>query len=289
MDGLETRELAYYVAVAEELHFGRASLRLGIAQPPLSRAIKQIERRVGVPLLERSSRSVRLTPAGEVLLHEARKALDAVTAATRRTRRAGQVAARLIVATKPGGDAGLLPDILSEYGSAPDALAVDVLICGIGEQAALLRDGRADIGLLHLPWDDLSGFDTEELLVQRQVVVLPAHHRLAGRPAVRLADLAGEPMPRWPGAAGGPAGPAVRDSAQLMELIALGRAVAVLPESVRGRLRTDLVCVPVLDAPRSTVVIGWPERSRSLAIAAFVRAATAVAARRRPQVVAVPG
>ncbi|MEN3360735.1 MAG: hypothetical protein V7637_4717 [Mycobacteriales bacterium] len=296
MDGLETRELAYFVAVAEELHFGRAARRLGIAQPPLSRAIKQIERRVGVPLLVRSSRSVALTPAGQMLLHEGRKALDAVSAATRRARRAGQP--ELIVVTKPGGDGGLLPGILAEFGADPDAPAVDVRLCGIGEQARLLRDGRADVGLLHRPWDDMSGFDTEDLLVQRQVVVLPARHRLADRAAVSLADLRDEPMPRWPGgaltgvpAAGHPAdlaGLEIRDSAQLLELVALGRVVATLPESVRGRLRTDLVCVPVLDAPLSTVVIAWPERSRSLATAAFVRAAVAAAGRHHSSA-AIPG
>jgi DNA-binding transcriptional LysR family regulator len=287
MDGLETRELAYFVAVAEELHFGRAARRLGIAQPPLSRAIKQIEHRVGVPLLVRSSRHVQLTPAGAILLHEARKALDAVAAATRRARRAGEARQRLVVVTKPGGDAGLLPAVLAAYEAEPGMPAADVLLCGYGEQATLLRDGRADVALLHRPWDDLSGFDTEDLLVQRQVAVLPRPHRLAARPALTLADLAGEPRPRWPGVdppdgpgePDGPVGPSVRDGAQLLELVALGRVVALLPDSIRDRLRPDLVCVPVLDAPMSTLLVAWPERSRSLATAAFVRAALAAAAR----------
>lgn len=306
MDGLETRELAYFVAVAEELHFGRAAARLGIAQPPLSRAIKQVERRVGVPLLERTSRSVRLTAAGEVLLHEGRKALDAAAAATLRARRAGQPEPELILVSKPGGDAGLLPDILAEYAVDPAAVAVDVRFCGIGEQAPLLRTGRADVALLHRPWDDLAGFDTEELLRQRMVVVLTAGHRLAGRAGVRLADLAGEPQPRWPvvpgaeppgaGPGGGPGGgpgaaggPEVRDTGQLMELVALGRLVAVLPETVRSRLRAGLTCVPVLDAAPSTLLLAWPQRSRSLAVAAFVRAAAEVAARRRSPAVAAAG
>ena len=79
---METRELRYFVAVADELHFGRAARQLGMAQPPLSRAIAQLERRLGVALLERSSRGVRLTGPGETLLHEGRAALDAMLMAT---------------------------------------------------------------------------------------------------------------------------------------------------------------------------------------------------------------
>jgi DNA-binding transcriptional LysR family regulator len=89
MNDLEVRQLRYFVAVAEELHFGRAAGRLGMAQPPLSRAIRDLERQLGVTLLERTTRQVRLTAAGEVLLRDARTALDAVTAAARRAREAG--------------------------------------------------------------------------------------------------------------------------------------------------------------------------------------------------------
>jgi DNA-binding transcriptional LysR family regulator len=281
MEWVETRELAYFIAVAEELHFSRAAERLGMSQPPLSRAIKQLEHRLGVVLLERGNRKVVLTEAGEVFLHEGRKALDAVAASARRAQRAGRPARRLVLVMKPNSDGGLLAGVLAAYASDPDAIAVDVLVCGLGEQATVLRDGRADAALLHSPYDDLSGFDTEELLVERQVAVVPRGHRLAGRASVCLADLDGEPLPRWPGTpADGATGPLVRDTGQLMQLIALNQTIAVLPESVRGNLRGDLVCVPVLDAPPTTVLIAWPERSRSRALAAFVRVATEVACRR---------
>jgi DNA-binding transcriptional LysR family regulator len=281
MYAAETRELRYFVAVAEELHFGRAAQRLGIAQPPLSRAIRQLEHRMGVMLLERAGRTIRLTPAGEVLLHEGRHALEAVAAATRCAQRAATPQARLILTLKPGGDGGLLPEILAEYQSQPGAIGVD-LAFSIGERAAMIRDGRADVGLLHSPQNDLSGLDAEELLTERQVVVLPEHHPLARRTSVRLADLDGETMPRWPDARNARgAGPLVQDVGQLMQLITLGRMVAVVPESVRGRVHSGLVCRPVTDAPSATVVVAWPQHSRSRQVAAFVRAATAAAATRQ--------
>jgi LysR family transcriptional regulator, benzoate and cis,cis-muconate-responsive activator of ben and cat genes len=280
---METRELRYFVAVAEELHFGRAAQRLGIAQPPLSRAIRQLERRLGVALLARTGRTVALTGAGAVLLREGRAALDAVDAADRRTRRAGLAATGqpgLVLVTKAGASGELLAKLLDAYAAEPGAVAVDVLLCGPAEQERLLRDGRADVALLHRPYDSTAGFDTEELCTEGQVAVLPAGHPLTVRSSLRLADvtaLPDLPMPRWPGIDGtypeGP-GPQVRDSAQLYQLIALGRAVAVMPESCRTHLRRDLATVPVPDAPLVTTVIAWPPHSRSHALADLVRAAT---------------
>src|SRR4051812_2812141 len=109
MSELETRQLRYFVAVAEERHFGRAAERLGMAQPPLSRAIRDLERQLGVQLLVRTPRQVALTPAGAALLDDARVALDAVAAAERRARRAGQPVPALRLALKADYDAGLLP------------------------------------------------------------------------------------------------------------------------------------------------------------------------------------
>ncbi|MFJ1969237.1 LysR family transcriptional regulator [Streptomyces sp. NPDC087903] len=280
---METRELRYFVAVAEELHFGKAAQRLGMAQPPLSRAIHQLERRLGATLLERTSRTVTLTEAGSVLLREARAALDAVEAAERRTRRAALAAtghAGVVLATKAGASSELLAKLLDAYAAEPDAVTVDLLLCGIGEQERVLRDGRADVALLHLPFDATAGFDTEELRTEGQVVVLPAGHPLSDRTHVQMSDvteLSGLPMPRWPDRDGaypdGP-GPQARDHTQLLQLVALGRACWIAPESCRAQLRDDLVAVPVLNAPTVTTVIAWPPHSRSRAVAGLVRAAT---------------
>ena len=274
---VETRELRYFVAVAELLHFGRAADRLGIAQPPLSRAIRQLEHRLGVTLFERSSRAVTLTPAGQVLLREARVALDAVAAAERRTLRAAEPG--IVLVTKAGASTELLAKLLDAYAAEPGAVPVEVMLCGPGQQETLLRDGRADVGLLHRPFDVTTGLDVEELNRETQVLVLPAGHPLSLRDAVAhddVAILAGLPLPRWPdadGAADDGPGPVVRDHTQLLQLIALGRACAVLPESVLHQLGENLVSVPVPDAPVVTTVIAWPPHSRSRPVADLVRTA----------------
>ena len=276
---METRELRYFVAVAEELHFGRAANRLGIAQPPLSRAISQLERRLGARLLERNSRTVTLTVAGGVLLREATAALEAVAAAERRTRRAAAAPrgrAGLVLASKAGAANELVAKLLDRYAAEPDAAPVELLLCGPGEQERTLRDGRADVAILHLPYDDTSGMDTEPLVTEDQVVLLPAGHPLTTRDDLRLAHLdetSGLPAPRWPDRDGsypdGP-GPAVRDHTQLLQLIALGRTYLVAPESARARAGEGVVTVPLADAPRVTTVIAWPPQSRSRELALLV-------------------
>ncbi|MFI1990657.1 LysR family transcriptional regulator [Actinoplanes sp. NPDC020271] len=277
---METRELRYFVAVAEEQTFVRAAHRLGIAQPPLSRAISRLERRLGVTLLERSSRGTALTGAGAVLLREARAALDAVEAAERRTKRAAQGQAGLVLVTKAGASTEVLAKLLDAYEAEPDAVPLEVVLCGIAEQERMLRDGRADVALLHLPFDSTAGFDVEELGTERQVALLPAGHPLTMRAHVRLdevSDLPGLPLPRWPRRDGtypdGP-GPQVRDNMQLLQLVALGRVCLVVPESVRLHLPEGVTAVPVVDAPPVTTVIAWPPHSRSRPLAALVRTAT---------------
>ncbi|KUI26516.1 LysR family transcriptional regulator [Mycobacterium sp. GA-2829] len=280
---METRELHYFLAVAEELHFGRAAERLGIAQPPLSRAISRLERRLGAELLHRNSRSVTLTEAGTVLLGEARIVLDALEAAERRTQRAALAAAgepRLVLTVKAGASSDLLAKLLDAYAAEPGSVHVEVILCAPGEQERLLRTGRADVALLYRPFDRTTGLDAEELLTEGQVAVLPAGHPLTARRALRtseLDELVGLPAPRWPDRDGtypdGP-GPAVRDHTQLQQLISLDRTYMLVPDSARAQLRDGVTAVPVVDAPQVTTVIAWPTHSRSRAIAHLVRVAT---------------
>ncbi|MFG3289164.1 LysR family transcriptional regulator [Streptomyces sp. NPDC048179] len=281
MAELETRELEYFLAVAEELHFGRAAARLSIAQPALSRAVQRIESRLGVQLLIRSSRHVALTPAGEALRDHARPALTAVSAAVRSARQAGDTQTALRLVLKPGGDAGLLSVLLAAYSRQPDALRVDIVFSGPTDRADVLRDGRADLGLLYAPYDDLTGLDHETLHIEDRVAVIPATHRLAQHTSLQLADLDGETLPRWKGAKPGDddAGPEIADAAQLFHMITLGRAIAVLPRSLAQPLPAGLLAVRVTDAPTSCLVLAWNEHDRRPLLAPFIAAAVSV----RPQ------
>ncbi|MDP3891025.1 LysR family transcriptional regulator [Nocardioides sp.] len=279
---METRELRYFVAVAEEAHVGRAAQRLGMAQPPLSRAIAQLERRLGAELFIRGPRGVTLTAAGQTLLVEGRAALAAVEAAERRTRRAVETGAgrtTVVLTAKAGASSELMAKLLDAYAVEPDAVDVDVVLSPPGHQAAMLRDGRADVAILHRPFDDMSGFDTDTLAVEDQVLILPAGHpasSLASMTVAAATSIADLPMPRWPRLDGtypdGP-GPELRDLTQVLQLVRLGRTAIVLPESARPNLSDGLAVVPLTDAPQVTTVIAWPPHSTSTGVAGLVRTA----------------
>ena len=291
MNDLEVRQLRYFVAVAEELHFGRAAGRLGMAQPPLSRAIRELERQLGVALLERTTRQVRLTAAGEVLLLDARSALEAVATAARRARQAGSPSPRLRVALKADVDGGLLPQILDAYCADDAALPPELVLGGFGEQPQALRDGLADVGLLLCPFDD-RGLDSEPLLTEPLLVALAAADPLAARTRLCLPDLAGRRLPGGsPASQGPPAGPRRADTprpasnlAEIFSLVETGSVVFFAPASVARRYpRSGIAYRPVSDLPDSTLAVAWLQDARSPAVAAYERAACTVAATAHPQ------
>ncbi|MET8414127.1 LysR family substrate-binding domain-containing protein, partial [Streptomyces sp. NPDC005195] len=236
-------------------------------------------------LLWRTGRGVSRPGAGEVLLREGRAALDAATAAARRARRAGGADGsggprdRLVLAVKAAASHELLQRLLDAYATEPDAAEIEVLPCGMCEQEELLRDGRADVALMHAPFNSLAGFDSEPLLTEGQIAVLPAGHPLAARRTLSLADVSDVPdLPRarWPRHGTYPPGPGpeIHDQTQLAQLIALGRTMAVFPDSARAWLWAGHSAVPLTDAPPVVTHIAWPPHSRSLALAGLVRTAT---------------
>jgi DNA-binding transcriptional LysR family regulator len=276
----EIRELRYFRAVAEDLNITRAAERLGIAQPPLSRAMRQLEHRLGVALFDRSGQRLALTPAGETLLKESGPVLDALDSAVRRTQRAG-ASDRLVVTAKPGVATELLHHVVAELADP----RIRIVVSGFGEQADMVRDGRADVALVSRPFDD-SGLEWEELYVEPRVAALPVGHPLAAREVLTADELAGIPAPRWkqakdadrnywaaqPDAAVD--GPVVQDSSQLLEVVAFGQAVALVPRSMAERnVRPDIAYRPVTDADPYRMLVVWPAGSRSPDIRNFVTAA----------------
>lgn len=283
---MEVRQLRYFVAVAEELHFGRAADRLGMAQPPLSRAIRELERQLGVTLFERTTRQVQLAPAGEVLLRDARTALDAVTAATHRAVQAGSSTPRLRIALKADVDGGLLPQILDAYSAESAALAPELVLGGFGEQPQTLRNGQADVALILCPFDS-RGLDSEPLLSEPVLLAMAANDPLAARNQVSLADLRDRKLPGGaPASHGRPTAPragAARPASNLSEIFSLvetGSVVFFTPASIAQRYpRAQIAYRPVSDLPEVTLAVAWPQDARSPAVAAFVRAACTAATR----------
>ncbi|MCQ9178895.1 LysR family transcriptional regulator [Streptomyces sp. IBSBF 2953] len=272
---MESRPLRYFVAVAEELNFARAAQRLGISPPPLSRSIRALESELGAVLFERTTHSVALTPAGAVLLAEARFALEALDAAGLRARRAAAAEPKLVLAVKADGDAGLLETILARYAADPAALPVTVRLAAWQEQSRMLRQGEADAALMYEPYER-AGLDTEDLVSEPRVAALAVSHPLAVRAGLRLADLGlrEHETLRFIEEVRGRG----QDLAQLLTLVGLGELVALLPASVADRYpRPGVVYRPVLDAPAAVMAVAWPQQSRSTATAALVRAAVSAA------------
>jgi DNA-binding transcriptional LysR family regulator len=280
---IESRPLRYFVAVAEELNFGRAAERLGIASPALSRAISQLETQLGVRLFDRSTRHVALTEAGRVLLDQARPALDSLDAAARRAQRATGPRRRLVLTLKADVEGGLLEPILAAYRDQPEAVPLEVSFSDFGQGAELLRDGRADVALIFTDFDP-DGLDFEVLLEEPLVAALAAGNPLAGQETISTADLAADHVPKAMGRlwwrADSPEPAPFDGLSQMVQLIELGELVAFMPPSVVARYpRPGMVTRPLADVGPGRLVVAWPRAATSPATAAFVRAAVDVAAR----------
>src|ERR1700736_1368964 len=189
----ELRLLRYFGAVAEELHFGRAAKRLGIAQPPLSTAIRTFERQLGVELFRRTSRSVQLTAAGESLLRGGRRVLavyaetlaeiEAQARGEQSRLRVGFDATTVVATTR----------FVREFGESHPQIERDLTSLSWGEGVSELGDGTVDVAVVRLPVDD-PRLESHILFEERRVAVFNAAHPLARRETLTLSALRGEPL-----------------------------------------------------------------------------------------------
>ncbi|HWO61223.1 MAG TPA: LysR family transcriptional regulator, partial [Umezawaea sp.] len=174
---LDLRKLRYFVAVADNLHFGRAAEELHITQPVLSRQIRVLEQDLGTLLLTRDSQSVALTDAGRQLLADAGPLLASAHAVRRRVTVAARGGRRLMVGFRAG--IAVTP-AARKFSLRNPSVIVDMRRIEGDEQAAMLLDGRIDVGYVRLPIDE-TGLRVTPLYAEPMVAVLPVGHRLAGK------------------------------------------------------------------------------------------------------------
>ena len=185
MDRLDLRLVEYFIAVAEELHFGRAAQRLRIAQPSLSQQIRRLERQLGVTLLERDSRHVRLTRAGEVMVREGREVLSQARRAIVATQAAA--ARRLTIGFYGSAATLLLPDALCAFAEQHPEVNVSVRELLLGSIDDVL-DGDVDVAFTRL-LPGQTELEVEVLASESRLAALPLDHPLATRRSITFADL----------------------------------------------------------------------------------------------------
>jgi DNA-binding transcriptional LysR family regulator len=273
---MELRHLRYFVAVAEERHFGRAAERLHMAQPPLSQQIRRLEAELGAPVLHRTTRRVELAPAGEVLLARARAILAAVDAAAEDARRAARGEfGRLAIGFTGSATYALLPALADAVRTALPGVVLDLR----GElltpaQVAGLLDGTLDLGLLRPPVRERS-LEVEILRREPLVAVLPAAHRLAAAAVVPLEQLEEEPFVMYPSHFRSVLHDAVEDTcaahgfrprvalevsetATLVSFVAAGLGVSLVPDSVRHMTVEGAVYRPLArEAAEVELAVAW--------------------------------
>jgi DNA-binding transcriptional LysR family regulator len=278
---LDLRKLRYFVTVADQLHFGRAADELHIAQPALSRQIRALEQDLGASLFTRDRHGVELTDAGRQLLADAGPLLASAQAVRRRVSAAAGGKRRLMVGFRAG--VAVTPAVRAFEGRHPDVV-VDVQRIEADDQAAMLLDGRIDVGYVRLPIDE-AGLRVIPLYTEPRVAVLPAGHRLAGKEEVTEADLAGEPLV-WHGDPSTQptkrplpnAGYLVRGVDEILQHVAAGRGISFLARSASVfSSHPDIVYVPVSGLAPDQVCLAVAASHTSPVVDDFVAAARSTA------------
>jgi DNA-binding transcriptional LysR family regulator len=293
---MDLRQLRYFVAVAEELHFSRASMRLNLAQSALSGQIKQLEREIGGPLLVRSTRRVELTPAGAALLEDAREILAAADGAFERAcALARGESGALRIGTLGPAPGGVFAPLLARFGALHPSVRLEVRALDFTDLIDGVRERRADIAFLYLPLDE-PDLEITPLLCEPRTVVLPAGHRLASRARLSPADLDGEVFVKQP--------PPVPDEwcdfwmlvdelghrppvsphmganlEEWLHLIGRGEGIDTAPAIIsRYYSWPEVAFVPLVDAAPSTLVLARRRDTQDRLVEDFARLAIEIAA-----------
>ncbi|GAA2096975.1 LysR substrate-binding domain-containing protein [Streptomyces albiaxialis] len=287
---MDLRTLRYFVAVAEELHFGRAAARLRMTQPPLSRAVKQLESDLGAVLLRRSATGVALTPAGTALYEEARALLEQAERARQRVAAAaGEATLTLGILADSAEQAGAR--LAAAYRRRHHGVRVVVREADFADPTTGLRAGLVDVALTRTPFDE-TGLTTRVLRTDPVGVVLRADDPLVRHGALPLDALAGRTWFRLPegtdpvwsaywcggtdgtgGSAGAGDGPVVRTVHECLQAVLWSGTVGIAP--LTHALPDGLTVVPLLDMEPSSLVVAWNSADARPLVHSFVRLAGA--------------
>lgn len=292
---MEIRQLKIFVAVAEELHFGRAAIRLHMAQPPLSQQIKHLEKDLGVKLFVRTTRAVTLTSAGEALLLHAKKVLGAVTEAELAAKAGGDGKyGRVRLGFAGAATRHLLPMLAREVKARhPNIeLVLQGNLYANAAQEALAHDD-IDLGFVRLPFN-IPGLTYRAIEEETLLCLLPADHDLAGKKAISVSELRDEAFVTFPRDAGSTlrtitnkvcwdAGfnPKVvqeaPDSYTIHAMVAAGQGVSIALSSTANINQPGVVYLPLIgQLPRLQTAIAWSSENASSALAAVIEVADEV-------------
>lgn len=288
---LEIRHLRYFVAVAEELSFTTAAQRLHMAQPPLSRAVKNLEQELGVQLLDRTTRKVELTAAGEILLGEAKSAIDRFERSLARAAQAGRIESRrLRIGFRPAASLPLLEPIVRDFRQSYPHMTVDAARIEWSDQAACLLTGRVDIAFVLHPLEHHQ-IEVTPLLAAPRAVGMPKDHKLASRKSVAIEELSEEQLAVPAGASadwqafwtasprpvadwlGEP--PFVSNADESLAVVLSGRALVLAISTVMSYYREEsLAIVPIHDIPPAVIGLANRVDTDHSGIGTFRRIAT---------------
>jgi DNA-binding transcriptional LysR family regulator len=295
---VEMRHLRAFVALAEELHFGRASQRLYLTQPALSQTLRQLEASVGGRLVERTTRSVALTANGLAFLADARAVIAAYdTALARAARAARQEQGILRVGYQIGAALEIAPIVLRAYAERYPSVSVELREFDFGEPFAGLDVGLVDVAFVKMPLED-ERLAYEFLEHETIFAGLAPSHPLAQRSSIAIAEILDDPIVAAPRAAGpwrdfwlateyrGGKPPKVALEAanfdSELQAVAVGKAITITSlATTKYYARPGVVFVPIHDLPPVTVVLAWFADATSQLTDALVEVTRAVLAERR--------
>jgi DNA-binding transcriptional LysR family regulator len=286
---LELRHLRYFIAVAEELHFGRAAERLHMAQPPLSQQIRQLETELGFQLFYRTKRSVQLTEAGQVFLAESRKLLQQLEQAVETGRQVSRgERGQLVIGFVSSAAYNVLPLILRSFRSLVPEVRLELHELPTNEQIDWLHEGKIDVGFLRPPVED-EALSLKTIMREPMVVALPETHPFAEQAQIALASLANEdfilfPRPLSPSTydqiislcqQAGFSPNVVQEAMQMQTIVSLvagGIGVAIVPVSLQNMQRIGVIYRPLeAPTPYTEVAVIWRTHDASATVQRFLK------------------